>query len=182
MSSTRTQSQLCTATPISSSFSFTFITYQLDFSLFLAFNFLAQLRLSFQLFLVLFWKIQNIVTVNVPRALQIITWRKFFKELFSSVSKKWFRSWSYALFINNLKHFLKHFWKYVRKIDENSRMTITKVFVLKWNVNSYWKPFTIPAKSFTLNVWLASEDTSLQNIFSCSPRRIVYLICCFIKM
>ena len=64
---------------------------------------LTNLISSFWLFLVLFWMLWILVTVDkpchVPHTPRKTTWRKIFTERLYSVSKRWVRSWSHAFLI-----------------------------------------------------------------------------------
>ena len=141
------------------SFSSDFFTYQLDFSLFWPFifcNLLDNLFQSFSLFLVLFWMLRMLVTVNkpchVPHLSWIITWGTNYRKIFLGVSKEWTRSWSYVSLITNFKKLPKKLltvrpenWMR-RKKRKKSIMAIAKLFALKANAVNWSVSFLERAK------------------------------------
>ena len=90
---------------------FRIFTYELDFSVLPSTGWLANLFLSFWLFLVLFWMLWMLATVlnpcHVPHTLRITTWRTLFTERLFIVSKEWVRSWLHASLIIYHKTFTK---------------------------------------------------------------------------
>ena len=80
---------------------------------------LANMCPSLWLFLVLFWMLRKLVTVNklcnVLNKSQIATWGAIFMGILFSVSKEWVRFWSCTSLVTNLKTFLKNSWQSVQK-------------------------------------------------------------------
>ena len=98
---------------------------------------------NFWLFLVLFWMLWRLVTVNklchVPHASRITTWETVFTKIFFAVSKEWVRSWSHASKVTNLKTLAKKLLAVPPKIAlgirkrERTRIAIPKRFALHAN-------------------------------------------------
>ena len=74
---------------------------------------LANLFSNFWLFLVLFWMLWMLVTVNKrcheSHAPRIATWETIFTETFFVVLKEWARSWSHTSVVTNVKMLAKKF-------------------------------------------------------------------------
>ena len=81
----------------------------------------ANLSPSFFLFLLLFWMLEMLITVNkpyhVPHSSWITTSALIFTETCLGVSKEWVRFSSHAFLKTNEKTFSKNFWQSVQKKD-----------------------------------------------------------------
>ena len=107
---------------------------------------LANLSLSFWLFLVLFWMLVTVHKLcHVPHASRITTWAAIFTERLFSLSKLCVRSWSHVFFITYNKTFAKNLLA-VRpkkgtegKKKKSTRIVIAKLFELNANAKISFK-------------------------------------------